>query len=172
MEDCSVIGSTSSLASLPNVDASIDEFNIVEIEELEENIPGEQVYETEEKDSEPYLGQEFRFSIRKSTHYRAKKQDNMITSVTYTCSKEGQYNSKLTTQEKGDHENLQNDNTSKKEISLRRTGCKAHMRVRLVNTTKWTVTTFTKEHNHELIASPSKALFLDHTAPSQRNKRN
>nr|CAD1829307.1 unnamed protein product [Ananas comosus var. bracteatus] len=84
----------------------------------------------------------------------------MITSVTYTCSKEGQYNSKLTTQEKGDHENLQNDNTSKKEISLRRTGCKAHMRVRLVNTTKWTVTTFTKEHNHELIVSLSKARFF------------
>ncbi|OAY82265.1 Protein FAR1-RELATED SEQUENCE 5, partial [Ananas comosus] len=101
-----------------------------------------------------------RFSIRKSTHYKAKKQDNMITSVTYTCSKEGQCNSKLTTQEKGDHENLQNNNTSKKEISLRRTGCKAHMRVRLVNTTKWTVMTFTKEHNHELIVSPSKARFF------------
>ncbi|OAY81145.1 Protein FAR1-RELATED SEQUENCE 12, partial [Ananas comosus] len=108
MEDFSVIGSTSSLTSLPNADASIDEFTIVEIEELEEDIPSEQVYETEETDSEPYIGQEFssleeagnfynkyafktRFSIRKSTHYKAKKQDNMITSVTYTCSKEARF---------------------------------------------------------------------------------
>nr|CAD1830094.1 unnamed protein product [Ananas comosus var. bracteatus] len=105
MEDCSVIGSTSSLASLPYADASNDEFNIVEIEELEENIPSEQVCETEEKDSEPYLGQEFSsleeaknfynkyafktgFSIRKSSHYRAKKQDNMITSVDCTAPSE------------------------------------------------------------------------------------
>ncbi|OAY83525.1 Protein FAR1-RELATED SEQUENCE 3, partial [Ananas comosus] len=49
--------------------------------------------------------------------------------------------------------------TPKKEMPYRRTGCKAHIRARMVEQGKWVVSKFHNEHNHELIVSPSKSRF-------------
>ncbi|OAY85651.1 Protein FAR1-RELATED SEQUENCE 5 [Ananas comosus] len=92
------------------------------------------------------------FSIRKATHYKAKKKDNIVTALHYVCSKEGQSKPKVRDQE--------NKGTPKKQMQYTRTGCKAHMRVKRTNDGKWEVVAFVREHNHALVASPSKARFL------------
>ncbi|OAY68393.1 Protein FAR1-RELATED SEQUENCE 5, partial [Ananas comosus] len=93
------------------------------------------------------------FSIRKTTHYKAKKKkDNIVTALHYVCSKEGQSKPKVRDQE--------NKGTPKKQMQHTQTGCKAHLRVKRTNDGKWEVVVFVREHNHALVASPSKARFL------------
>ncbi|XP_020098476.1 protein FAR1-RELATED SEQUENCE 5-like isoform X2 [Ananas comosus] len=50
--------------------------------------------------------------------------------------------------------------TPQKEMQYTRTGCKAQMRVKMIEDGRWTITTFHKEHNHTLIVSPSKSRFF------------
>ncbi|OAY65561.1 Protein FAR1-RELATED SEQUENCE 5 [Ananas comosus] len=49
-----------------------------------------------------------------------------------------------------------------------RTGCKAHIQIKMTLSSKWKVTRFVKEHNHVLIDSPSKSRFL--TIPTLDDK--
>ncbi|OAY83643.1 Protein FAR-RED IMPAIRED RESPONSE 1, partial [Ananas comosus] len=63
-------------------------------------------------------------------------------------------------QKKEVEEASETNRTPKKEFPNRRTGCKALMRLRMIEHEKWIVTTFHKEHNHELIVSPSKTRFF------------
>ncbi|XP_020108789.1 protein FAR1-RELATED SEQUENCE 5-like [Ananas comosus] len=98
------------------------------------------------------------FSIRKQTHYKARKQDDAITSITYCCSKAG--NSKPTSQEKSEQQNSQGTHTPQKDFPNRRTNCKAHIVLKIDDRGKWVITVFANEHNHELIASPSKTRFF------------
>ncbi|OAY69605.1 Protein FAR1-RELATED SEQUENCE 5, partial [Ananas comosus] len=92
------------------------------------------------------------FSIRKKTHYKARKKDNMITSLHYVCSKEGH--------SKPRGQGQDNKGTPKKQMQYSRTGCKAHLRVKLIEDGKWVVTAFVRDHNHDLVVNPSKARFL------------
>nr|CAD1833021.1 unnamed protein product [Ananas comosus var. bracteatus] len=98
------------------------------------------------------------FSIRKQIHYKARKQDNAITSITYYCSKAG--HSKPTSQEKSEHQNSQYSHTPKKDCPNRRTNCKAYVVLKIDDRGKWVITVVANEHNHELIASPSKTHFF------------
>ncbi|OAY72836.1 Protein FAR1-RELATED SEQUENCE 5, partial [Ananas comosus] len=63
-------------------------------------------------------------------------------------------------QKKEVEEASETNRTPKKEFPNRRTGCKALMRLKMIEHEKWIVTTFHKEHNHELIVSPSKTHFF------------
>jgi FAR1 DNA-binding domain len=47
-----------------------------------------------------------------------------------------------------------------KTISFTRTSFKASMSINLQPNEKWLVTTFNKEHNHDLIPSPSKKKYF------------
>ncbi|OAY67242.1 Protein FAR1-RELATED SEQUENCE 12 [Ananas comosus] len=95
------------------------------------------------------------FSIRKTYHYKAKKHDDAITSVTYCCSKAGL--SKSQTHEKSHCQNSEGSNTPKKQFSNRRSGCKAHIVLRIDDREKWVITVVANEHNHELIFKSLKA---------------
>ncbi|OAY80003.1 Protein FAR1-RELATED SEQUENCE 5, partial [Ananas comosus] len=76
----------------------------------------------------------------------------MVTSHYYVCSKEGNYKSRAQVQgDKG---------TPQKSMQYSRTGCKAHLRIKMQEDSKWIVTAFEKEHNHNLVTSPSKSHFL------------
>ncbi|OAY77448.1 Protein FAR1-RELATED SEQUENCE 12 [Ananas comosus] len=186
-EGASKIGSTSTIFDTDNTQTTIDTFdNEIEFQWSYEpeigNFDGENeilydnelAIEDERTINEPYIGMEFGsadevknfyniyafktgFSIRKSTHYKSKKFDNMISTIVFTCSKEGQPNQPTY---KGD-ENVVSEvkSTPKKEMPYRRTGCKAFLRARMVEQGKWVVSKFHNEHNHELIVSPSKSRF-------------
>ncbi|OAY65862.1 Protein FAR1-RELATED SEQUENCE 12 [Ananas comosus] len=112
------------------------------------------------ENDEPYVGQVFSsideakrfyniyafkigFSIRKATHYKAKRLDGLVTSITYTCSKEG--HAKPPTQRKKQKKFL-------KLIELLRRS-------------------FQIEHNNELIVSPSKTHYFRSIAPLLMSKR-
>ncbi|OAY79341.1 Protein FAR1-RELATED SEQUENCE 5, partial [Ananas comosus] len=76
----------------------------------------------------------------------------MVTSHYYVCSKEGNYKSRAQVQgDKG---------TPQKSMQYSRMGCKAHLRIKMQEDSKWIVTAFEKEHNHNLVTSPSKTRFL------------
>ncbi|OAY65545.1 Protein FAR1-RELATED SEQUENCE 5, partial [Ananas comosus] len=98
------------------------------------------------------------FSIRKQTHYKTRKQDDVITSITYCCSKAG--HSKPTSQDKSEHQKSQGSHTPKKDCSNRRTNCKAHVVLKIDDRGKWVIAVVANEHNHELIASPFKTRFF------------
>ena len=122
---------------------------------------------------EPYEGMEFKsleeaktyynqyarrtgFSTRKGSHYKSVK--DFITSQEFTCSKEGIYKPK--SKSYVDDQNTQQVKTPQKQAQSIRTGCMAHIRIRMVEEKRWIVSVFEKEHNHELIPSPSKARFF------------
>nr|CAD1830038.1 unnamed protein product [Ananas comosus var. bracteatus] len=107
MEHGSIIGSS---VSLCNFDVGNDTN-----EEVEEVAANEEICMSKHSIDEPRVGLEFDcmeaakkfyndyafkmgFSIRKSSHYKARKQDDAITSITYCCSKAGY--SKSATNEK------------------------------------------------------------------------
>ncbi|OAY72269.1 hypothetical protein ACMD2_15162 [Ananas comosus] len=101
------------------------------------------------------------FSIRKTYHYKAKKHDDVITFVTYCCSKAG--HSKSQTHEERHCQNFEGSNTPKKQFPNQRNGCKAHIVLRIDDRGKWVMTVVANEHNHKLIVSPSKTrFFLSH----------
>nr|CAD1837462.1 unnamed protein product [Ananas comosus var. bracteatus] len=112
MEHGSIIGSSISLCNF-------DVGNHTN-EEVEEVATNEQICMSKHSIDEPRVGLEFDcmeaakkfyndyafkmgFSIRKSSHYKARKQDDAITSITYCCSKA--CHSKSATNEKGQHQN-------------------------------------------------------------------
>nr|CAD1840720.1 unnamed protein product [Ananas comosus var. bracteatus] len=127
----------------------------------------EEMSQEESAIDEPFLGQIFSnaekakdfyniyafktgFSIRKQSHYKAKKLEGMVTTLVYTCSKEGQ--AKRQTNEMGNNvASSQTNRTPQKEFPFRRCGCKAHLRLKMVEGGKWMVMSFNKEHNHDLI---------------------
>ncbi|OAY75705.1 Protein FAR1-RELATED SEQUENCE 5, partial [Ananas comosus] len=120
-----------------------------------------QIFSNAEKAKDFYNIYAFKtgFSIRKQSHYKAKKLEGMVTTLVYTCSKEGQ--SKRQTNEMGNNvASSQTNRTPQKEFPFRRCGCKAHLRLKMVEGGKWMVMSFNKEHNHDLIVSPSKARFF------------
>ncbi|OAY74431.1 Protein FAR1-RELATED SEQUENCE 5, partial [Ananas comosus] len=177
--DESMIGS-SSLMILNSCEASgknseNEPIDQLDQDQLDQESWNQQINQMEKGADEPYVGQIFSsvdeakrfynvyafktgFSIRKATHYKAKKFDGLVTSTTYTCSKEGHANP--SNQKKEVEEASETNRTPKKEFPNRRTGCKALMRLRMIEHEKWIVTTFHKEHNHELIVSPSKTRFF------------
>ncbi|OAY77093.1 hypothetical protein ACMD2_24183 [Ananas comosus] len=127
--------------SLCNIDAD-NEMN----EELEEIATTEQICMSTQTNDEPRVGLEFNctedakkfhndyafkmgFSIRKTYHYKAKKYDDAITSVAYCCSKAG--HSKSQTHEERHCQNFKGSNTPKKQFPNRRSGCKAHIVLRI-----------------------------------------
>ncbi|XP_020102584.1 protein FAR1-RELATED SEQUENCE 5-like [Ananas comosus] len=136
---------------------------------------------------DPYIGKEFNsaeaartfynsyafrlgFSIRKASQYKARKQDGMMTSMLLTCSKEGQSN--VRDYDKRSSTTTQGQVTPTKEFAHKRSGCKALMRVKMIKGGKWVVTRFTEEHNHDLIASPTKTRFLrSHRSISNEQKQ-
>ncbi|OAY74418.1 Protein FAR1-RELATED SEQUENCE 5 [Ananas comosus] len=136
---------------------------------------------------DPYIGKEFNsaeavqtfynsyafrlgFSIRKASQYKARKQDGMMTSMLLTCSKEGQSN--VRDYDRRSSTTTQGQVTPTKEFAHKRSGCKALMRVKMIKGGKWVVTRFTEEHNHDLIASPTKTRFLrSHRSISNEQKQ-
>ncbi|OAY66354.1 Protein FAR1-RELATED SEQUENCE 5 [Ananas comosus] len=168
MEHGSIIDSS---VSMCNLDVR-DEVN----EEIEEIVANDQISNISKyPDDELYVGLEFTciedgkkfyndyafkmgFSIRKQTHYKARKHDDAITSMTYCCSKAGR--SKTASQDKSEHQKSQDSHTPKKDCPNRRTNCKAHIVLKVDDRGKWVITVVANEHNHELIASPSKTRFF------------
>nr|CAD1839383.1 unnamed protein product [Ananas comosus var. bracteatus] len=60
--------------------------------------------------------------------------------------------SKRQTNEMGNNvASSQTNRTPQKEFPFRRCGCKAHLRLKMVEGGKWMVMSFNKEHNHDLI---------------------
>nr|CAD1822923.1 unnamed protein product [Ananas comosus var. bracteatus] len=175
-------GSTiGSFVSLYNIDVE-NEVN----EELEQIAIAEQICMSTQPIEEPRVGLEFNsienakkfyndfafkmgFSIRKTYHYKAKKHDDAITSVTNCCSKAGL--SKSQTHEKSHCQNSEGSNTPKKQFSNRRSGCKSHIVLRIDDRGKMVITVVANEHNHELIVSPSKSRFFrSHRAITKEQK--
>lgn len=93
------------------------------------------------------------FSIRKASHCKARKKENLVTALQLTCSTAGYF------KPRGGGE-TGSKGTPQKEMQYTRTGCKAQMRVKMIEDRRWTITTFHKEHNHTLIVSPSKSRFF------------
>ncbi|OAY77640.1 Protein FAR1-RELATED SEQUENCE 5, partial [Ananas comosus] len=147
----------------------------------------EEMSQEESAIDEPFLGQIFSnaekakdfyniyafktgFTIRKQSHYKAKKLEGKVTTLVYTCSKEGQ--SKRQTNEMGNNvASSQTNRTPQKKFPFRRCECKVHLRLKMVEGGKWMVMSFNKVHNHDLIVSPSKAHFFAHTTQSPMNKK-
>ncbi|KAI7731455.1 hypothetical protein M8C21_026879 [Ambrosia artemisiifolia] len=81
------------------------------------------------------------FSTRVSSSRRSRK-DGAIIQRSFVCAKEG-------------FRNLNEKRTKYREIKRPRTvtrvGCKASMSVKIQDSGKWVVSTFVKEHNHELV---------------------
>ncbi|XP_078156057.1 protein FAR1-RELATED SEQUENCE 5-like [Carex rostrata] len=102
------------------------------------------------------------FSIRRAQKYHSQTGEKKVISQRFVCSKEGL--SKRQKQERIGVGISPNEKTPQKAISFRRTSCKASLSVSLQSNGKWLVTTFKKEHNHELVQSPSKKrYFKSHT---------
>ncbi|KAJ3688749.1 hypothetical protein LUZ61_017913 [Rhynchospora tenuis] len=92
------------------------------------------------------------FSIRRGSNYISAKKD-VVTGVRFVCSKEGF--SKKYKEAQRSMESFSNERTPEKEKGETRTGCKASLRILLVNGV-WKVSVFKPEHNHPLITTPSK----------------
>ncbi|CAH9132543.1 unnamed protein product [Cuscuta epithymum] len=109
-------------------------------------------------DLEPYEGMEFEseeaakafynsyarrvgFSTRVSSSRRSRK-DGAIIQRSFVCSKEG-------------FRNLNEKRTKDREIKrpriITRVGCKAALSVKIQDSGKWVVSSFVREHNHELV---------------------
>ncbi|XP_020113246.1 protein FAR1-RELATED SEQUENCE 12-like [Ananas comosus] len=141
-----MILNTSEASDLTSENEPIDQLN-------EENL-NQQVGQIEIGNDEPYVDQVFssidevkrfynvyafktEFSIRNATHYKAKRLDGLVTSITYTCSKEG--HAKPPTQKKETEIVSETNRTPQKEFPNQRTGCKALMRLRMIEDGKWIV---------------------------------
>jgi FAR1 DNA-binding domain len=118
--------------------------------------------------NKPYIGLEFRtpeeaynfynnyachvgFSVRKAT--RAKNSQG-VSSIRYVCNKEGF--SKYQKKKEMPIGSLTGQKTPEKVKGITRVGCKASIRIKLVQGGIWQVSVFVEDHNHDLIASPSK----------------
>ncbi|OAY85195.1 hypothetical protein ACMD2_26042 [Ananas comosus] len=132
--------------SMCNLDVR-DEVN----EEIEEIVANDQI-----SNMSKYSDDELRY--KKTNPLQDKKQDDVITSITYCCSKAG--HSKPTSQDKSEHQKSQGSHTPKKDCSNRRTNCKAHVVLKIDDRGKWVIAVVANEHNHELIASPFKTRFF------------
>jgi len=116
----------------------------------------------------PYVGLEFRtpdeaynfynnyachvgFSVRKGSRASSSKG---VSSVRFVCHKEGFSNY----QKKREMPigSSTNQRTPEKQKGIIRMGCRASCRIKLVKDDIWQVSVFVEDHNHELIASPSK----------------
>ncbi|CAH1433461.1 unnamed protein product [Lactuca virosa] len=109
-------------------------------------------------DLEPFEGMEFEseeaakgfynsyarrvgFSTRVSSSRRSRK-DGAIIQRSFVCAKEGFRNL---------NEKRTKDREIKRPRTVTRVGCKASMSVKIQDSGKWIVSTFVKEHNHELV---------------------
>ncbi|XP_071697180.1 protein FAR1-RELATED SEQUENCE 5-like [Rutidosis leptorrhynchoides] len=81
------------------------------------------------------------FSTRVSSSRRSRK-DGAIIQRSFVCAKEGFRNL---------HEKRTKDREIKRPRTVTRVGCKASMSVKIQESGKWIVSTFFKEHNHELV---------------------
>jgi FAR1 DNA-binding domain len=86
------------------------------------------------------------FSIRRATQSKSR---NGVSSIRFVCSKEG-----LSRRQRAEQKGLVK--TPEREHGIRRTKCKASLRIKLENRVILQVSVFSDEHNHELIQSPSK----------------
>lgn len=81
------------------------------------------------------------FSTRVSSSRRSRK-DGAIIQRSFVCAKEGFRNL---------NEKRTKDREIKRPRTVTRVGCKASMSVKIQDSGKWVVSTFVKEHNHELV---------------------
>lgn len=81
------------------------------------------------------------FSTRVSSSRRSRK-DGAIIQRSFVCAKEGFRNL---------NEKRSKDREIKRPRTVTRVGCKASMSVKIQESGKWVVSTFIKEHNHELV---------------------
>ncbi|KAL4572765.1 hypothetical protein LXL04_019548 [Taraxacum kok-saghyz] len=81
------------------------------------------------------------FSTRVSSSRRSRK-DGAIIQRSFVCAKEGFRNL---------NEKRTKDREIKRPRTVTRVGCKASMSVKIQDSGKWIVSTFVKEHNHELV---------------------
>ncbi|KAJ3681576.1 hypothetical protein LUZ60_016065 [Juncus effusus] len=134
----------------------------------------DEVYGNESMDkSEPYIGMEFEsdeqayefynlygyrkgFSIRRYTNFFSKKLQK-ITSVRYTCSKQGFKPGDCVKPSDEDAMEPSEDaisdvqKTPQKLLPHKRSGCEAFIHVKLNKVGKWAIKTLNNEHNHALI---------------------
>ncbi|KAL4184176.1 hypothetical protein AMTRI_Chr11g158670 [Amborella trichopoda] len=113
---------------------------------------------------EPYVGMEFEseetakifyntyarsvgFSIRLSVNRRSKR-DGRIIGRHFVCSKEGFREKKYS--------------SGQRSRPITREGCKAMIKVKMVDSGKWVITKFIKEHNHALVTSREVSLLRSH----------
>ncbi|OAY75528.1 Protein FAR1-RELATED SEQUENCE 5, partial [Ananas comosus] len=195
VDDAITIGSTSFMLDADNTDrdnnySDAEKDNDVSdmdtIFEHDYEYHDHQSRRVESLDNEPHVGMEFDsfeeardfyniyafkagFSIRKTSHYKAKKHDNMVTAHQYCCSKQGHSTRPSHENEKTTGSDVQG--TPQKDYPTRRTGCKARMRVRMVEPQKWIIVTFEKDHNHELITTPTKTFFRSHKTITTEQKQ-
>ncbi|XP_020095571.1 protein FAR1-RELATED SEQUENCE 5-like isoform X2 [Ananas comosus] len=195
VDDAITIGSTSFMLDADNTDrdnnySDAEKDNDVSdmdtIFEHDYEYHDHQSSRVESLDNEPHVGMEFDsfeeardfyniyafkagFSIRKTSHYKAKKHDNMVTAHQYCCSKQGHSTRPSHENEKTTGSDVQG--TPQKDNPNRRTGCKARMRVRMVEPQKWIIVTFEKDHNHELITTPTKTFFRSHKTITTEQKQ-
>lgn len=101
-------------------------------------------FESEEAAKLFYLAysKQIGFNMRVSTYYRSKR-DKSIISRLFVCSKEGYYVKK----------DGADEGKIKRPREATRVGCKAMLMVKKINSGKWIVSKFDKEHNHELGSS-------------------
>ncbi|KVH88575.1 FAR1 DNA binding domain-containing protein [Cynara cardunculus var. scolymus] len=88
------------------------------------------------------------FSTRVSSSRRSRK-DGAIIQRSFVCAKEGFRNL---------NEKRTKDREIKRPRTVTRVGCKASMSVKIQDSGKWVVSTFVKEHNHELV--PPDQIFM------------
>lgn len=81
------------------------------------------------------------FSTRVSSSRRSRK-DGAIIQRSFVCAKEGFRNL---------NEKRTKDREIKRPRTITRVGCKASLSVKIQDSGKWVVSTFIKEHNHELV---------------------
>ncbi|KAI3972601.1 hypothetical protein MKX01_019259 [Papaver californicum] len=140
-------------------DDAVDIVHPVEDDEMVDSSASREYYIPEgDSNLEPYEGMEFEseeaakafynsyarrvgFSTRVSMSRRSRR-DGAIIQRSFVCAKEGF---------RVDREKPGSDGKVKRPRAVTRVGCKAIMAVKIQNSGKWVVSTFEKEHNHELV---------------------
>lgn len=138
-------------------------------EEMTQNILKEKSNVVVVEGDEPYVGQEFdteeaahafysAYSMRvgfviRMNYLSRSKLDGTIIGRTLVCNKEGYRKS------------YRCDKQSLKPRTPTRVGCKAMLSIRKLNTGKWIVSKFVKEHTHSLTARHNQTGLIIHQIP-------
>ncbi|KQK22512.1 uncharacterized protein LOC100841807 [Brachypodium distachyon] len=120
--------------------------NSIDVDPIEEPVEGME-FDTEEAAKSFYINYASLNGFRaRISRYCRSRRDNSIISRQIVCSKEG-------FREVRPKKEMTDEGKTKRPRMITRVGCKAMIVVKKMNSGKWMVSKFEKEHNHSLLSS-------------------